>query len=84
VKRIIINPDGEIISHELHSPFSYLSTLIDRKNGKNEAGWCSESVSLGVQGSLKPPENDLERFFSMIRFDSREKLKDLPDFQLDA
>jgi hypothetical protein len=41
-------------------------------------------VTLGVQGSLKPPENDLERFFSMIRFDSREKLKDLPDFQLDA
>lgn len=26
VKRIIINREGEIISHELHSPFSYLST----------------------------------------------------------
>ena len=41
-------------------------------------------VAVGVQGILEPPETDLERFFSMIRFESREKLKDLPDFQLDA
>jgi len=81
VKRIIINREGEIISHELHSPFSYLSTLIDRSSGKNEGGWCSESIALGVQ---EPPRVDPERFLSMIRFDSRQKLDDLPDFKLDS
>ena len=30
----------------------------------------------------EPPESDLERFLSMIRFDTRGKLNDLPDFQL--
>ena len=48
VKRIIINREGEIISHELHSPFSYLSTLITRKNVKNEEGCSSESIHEGV------------------------------------
>jgi len=48
VKRIIINREGEIVSHKLHSPFSYLSTLDARKNGKNEAGWRSESIHEGV------------------------------------
>ena len=65
VKRIIINREGEIVSHELHSPFSYLSTLDARKNGKNEVGWRSESIHEGVH---KPPENDLERFVSMLTF----------------
>jgi hypothetical protein len=36
---------------------------------------------VGVQ---EPPENDLERFFSMIRFESREKLKELTDLQQES
>lgn len=36
-------------------------------------------VAVGVQ---EPPEADLERFLSMIRFDTRQKLESLPDFQL--
>jgi len=35
-------------------------------------------------GVHEPPEVDLERFLSMIHFSSREKLSDLPDFQLDS
>jgi hypothetical protein len=38
-------------------------------------------VSLGVQ---EPPRVDPERFLSMIRFDTRQKLDDLPDFKLDS
>ena len=38
-------------------------------------------VAVGVH---EPPEYNLERFLSMIRFDTREKLKDLPDFLLDS
>jgi septation ring formation regulator EzrA len=48
VKRIIINQEGEIISHKLHPPFSYLSTLVSQIKLKNEAGWCSETVTDGV------------------------------------
>ena len=48
VNRIIINCEGEIVSHDLHSPFSYLSSLVTRNNGKNEEGWCSESIHVGV------------------------------------
>jgi hypothetical protein len=81
VKRIIINREGEIISHELHSPFSYLTTLVDAFTRQNEEGFRSEHVALGVQ---EPPRIDPERFLSMIRFDTREKLKELPDFRLDS
>ena len=35
-------------------------------------------VSPGVQNSEEPLENDLERFFAMIRFDGRAKLDKLP------
>ena len=48
VKRIIINREGEIISHELHSPFSYLTTLVCQNNRENEEGWCSVCVHDGV------------------------------------
>ena len=45
------------------------------------AAFCFR-VSSGNSGDT--PEIDLERFLSMIRFDSRQKLDDLPDFQLDS
>jgi len=38
-------------------------------------------VSPGVH---EPPRVDPERFLSMIRFDARQKLDDLPDFQLNS
>ena len=47
VKRIIINPEGEIIGHELHSPFAYLSALSDGQNGPEEDQSGSEQVRLG-------------------------------------
>jgi hypothetical protein len=43
--------------------------------------WRSTSVALGNQDSKEPLEVDLERFFAMIRFDQREKLTNLPNFQ---
>ena len=51
-KRIIINPEGEIISHELHSPFSYLVTLIEALSTSNEEGYRSEYIHDGVQNAL--------------------------------
>ena len=34
------------------------------------------------RGVQEPPRIDPERFLFMIRFDTRQKLVDLPDFQL--
>lgn len=47
VKRIIINQEGEIIGHELLSPFEYLSTLTSCSESKNEEGGDSEQVRYG-------------------------------------
>jgi len=47
--RIKNNSEGEIISHELHPPFSYLFTLIAQKDRENEEGSGSEFVTLGAQ-----------------------------------
>ena len=49
VKRIIVNRQGEIISHKLHSPFEYLSTLSSEMNGNgseegDRSSWVSEST----------------------------------------
>jgi hypothetical protein len=41
----------------------------------------SEQIRFGVLPSEKPFEDNLERFFAKIRFDGREKLKDIPNFQ---
>jgi len=35
-------------------------------------------------GVHEPPRVDPERFLSMIRFDTRQKLDDFPDFGLDS
>ena len=76
--RIISDPDGEIISYELHPPFEYLSTLASSKTGVSEEGCGLEQVRYPLLPSGEPFTNDVERFFSMLRFDAREKLKDLP------
>jgi hypothetical protein len=52
VKRIIINREGEIIGHELLSPFEYLSTLANCSDSKNEEGGGSEQVRYGSLGKL--------------------------------
>ena len=48
IKRIIINQEGEIVSCDLHPPFSYLYTLITREQRKDEEGSGSEFVTLGA------------------------------------
>lgn len=53
VKRIIINQVGEIIGHELLSPFEYLSALASRSNSKNEEGGGSEQVRYGSYSKAK-------------------------------
>lgn len=48
-KRIIINQNGEIVSHELHSPFTYLTTLATTViEAGNKEGGRSTTVPLGT------------------------------------
>lgn len=56
LKQIIINCEGEIISFELHSPFTYLTTLAARlkSNGSKERG-RSTTVSLGTPEGNRTP-----------------------------
>jgi hypothetical protein len=55
---MIVTCDGMIV-HTVFSP------------GFREGG--SEHVPLGASISQKPPTAEVERFLSMLRFDSREK-----------
>ena len=49
LKRFIIDRDGEIISFELHSPFTYLFSLASQaKAEKSKDGGCSTSVSVST------------------------------------
>jgi len=53
------------------------------KGGKNEGIIGVEehsSIPLGAQISKKPPTHDVERFLSLLRFDSREKMNALERF----
>ncbi|MDK1082289.1 MAG: hypothetical protein QGD88_12545, partial [Anaerolineae bacterium] len=43
-KRIIINQQGQIIQHDLHSPFSYLIALATEKNSSGGEGNGSGQV----------------------------------------
>jgi hypothetical protein len=47
-KRIIVNADGEIIDHELHSPFTYLRTLVANPQMSDPRGYGSTQVRLGA------------------------------------
>jgi hypothetical protein len=79
-KRIIVDIDREIIEHELNSPFVYLRFLVQALStpGKGEGG--SEHVPLGASVSHEPPTDIVERFLSMLRFDSRGKVSALGQY----
>lgn len=76
-KQIVVNPHGEIIAHELNSPFVYLRSLVQGlftpENGKGGLDY----LHVGASISQNPPTDDVERFLSMLRFDSRGKVNAL-------
>ena len=51
-KRIIINPDGQIIDHELHSPFTYLWSIAQGLEDPGSSHRNLEQVRLGALNSL--------------------------------
>jgi hypothetical protein len=74
VKRIIVGIDDEVIEHELILSFAYLRSLLQNLSFPGSRDGGSEHVRLGVSVCQKPPTKDVERFLSMLRFDSRGKV----------
>jgi hypothetical protein len=60
-KRIIVNADGEIIDHELHSPFTYLRTLVTNPQMSDPRGYGSTQVRLGAPGRIRTCGRRLRR-----------------------
>jgi hypothetical protein len=79
-KRIIINPDGQIIGHELHSPFTYLRSIAQGLEDPSSSHCDSEQVRLGAPKIVYPEQlSENEQFLDQVRFDQRNKLAELPD-----
>ena len=66
-----------------NSPLYYAQRPSSSKGQSNTLLKCRLCVRF-APGVHEPPRIDPERFLSMIRFDSRQKLDDLPDFHLDS
>jgi len=79
VKRIIVNSQGEIFNHELHSPFAYLRSLVD--DFQNLVLCGSDHVRSGSSTPTHPEPHTIavEQFFEILRFENRSKLAELPD-----
>lgn len=77
MNRIIVRVLGETSKIELYSPFAHLRTLTGNGAGvgSNEGG-SSQFQSSPSQDH--PLNQDVERFLSMLRFEQRDKLADLP------
>ena len=91
-KRIIINPDGQIIDHELHSPFTYLWSIAQGLEDPSSSHRDSEQVRLGaLEEAVSDPLSAFclnkapdplyasEQFLDLVRFEQRSKLDELPD-----
>ena len=52
-KRIITNPDGQIIDQELYSPFTYLRSIAESIENPSNSSRDSEQVRLGAQKTVQ-------------------------------
>ena len=76
-KRIIIDPQGEIISCELNSPFAYLFALTSNYLSISEEECGSEQVRLGALKITSQNSVDLEEFLAGLRFEQKSKIEEL-------
>lgn len=78
-KRIIVDTNGELIGHELHSPFVYLTSLSpDTQDRQREA--CGLSIihlDLHVLNFPELPTDDVGHFLSMLKFEQCGRLAEL-------
>jgi DNA invertase Pin-like site-specific DNA recombinase len=73
VKRLIVDGEGEIIDHDLNSPFVYLRSLVDVVCDLGDR----EVSNLG-RSYMKKSSKDVEGFLVGLRFEQNGKLEELP------
>ncbi len=81
IKHIIVNKQGEIIQVELQTPFAYLIGLTNGDGSRSEkvGGSIQSQSATFVQSTCsKLPNEDVGQFLSMVRFEQRAKLAELP------
>lgn len=76
-KRIIVNPEGEMIQPELNAPFTYLKSLVDDFSTNNHTKRGSCFVQLGPSHSIRTSSVSLDQFLASVRFENRSKLDQL-------
>jgi hypothetical protein len=89
---IIINPGGQIIDHELLTPFTFIWSIAQGLEDPSSSHRDSEQVRLGAQKELSAnycqlsglikaydPFYASEQFMDLVRFEQRSKLDELPD-----
>jgi hypothetical protein len=78
-KRIIVDPQGEILEHELNSPFVYLRSLLQRLSTSGNGKGGSENIPLEAPKGIHPKLHTLveEPFIAALRFERRGKLAEL-------
>ena len=76
-RKIVIDSEGDIISFELQSTFTYLLTLASQFSPENEDGSGSRWVQYRPQFENEPLDMPVERFLAYLCFEQRSKLNQL-------
>ena len=70
-KRIIVNPDGEIIDHKLNSPFMYIWSIAEVFRDQDSSRRGSEQVPVGAQVIKDRSTDEVERLLFVWRSEER-------------
>jgi hypothetical protein len=83
-KRIIVDADGEMKVHELHTPFEYLVSLSPGPD-QSPNGRGSNIIRLGPSRTIVPrsPTDSVEEFLASLRFEHRHRLEEIPLSQVE-
>ena len=55
---------------------------MNRNSPNFREGCSSDQIHVGASDSKRPPTDDVERFLSMLRFENKGKLGEIPDLNL--
>jgi hypothetical protein len=73
IKQIIVNGEGKIIDYELNTPFAYLQDLVDLQLKLTKCSRGSDQIRVGAHTHKNRSSDEVERFVSLIRFQTRGK-----------
>jgi hypothetical protein len=74
INRIIVDRQGRIIDCQLNAPFAYLQRVVEDLSNLDSESRCSTRVLVGALSYKNRSTDDVGRFLSSIRFESKGKL----------